>query len=582
VFDEEAGTEINWYRNGLVIDALAGESEVPAVMTAKGDLWFFTVTPGDGKHQGEAAPAPPVEITNSPPVASDLTITPAEPTPDFEMRAGYTYTDTDGDAESGTTLMWYRNNEAMEELSDELVVPQNMLVTGDIWYFTVQPGDGDGFGKIASADTVTIGKPAVAVEMALVTPEQPLTTDDLGAYIELSEMKDSFTFEYRWYKNNEVQAVFNDLDSIEAKHTSKGEVWYYTIRVNTGVSWTNAVRSSTVTIVNSIPVVEDILISPESPTSSMELSLSYAFNDADADAEAETEIRWYRNGEGVKALNDQKRVPVDYLLSGDEWYATLLPNDGEAAGLLVTSKIVTINIPPITTDLELFPANPEPIEPLTLYYTYFDENNDGEALTAIHWYRNGMHVSDYDNWKAVPADATTEGDEWYVVITPHDGKEFGLEYKSNSVTINGASDTTEVQEVKDDAGLSLMSILSIVFIILICVFIIMFLVIRRSKVLRSTTKESVDQIFTIEAAEALTEGRKTENVRSEPYTAEPVISREYFGEAEPQAPRYVDSGYVLGIEGADPCQGCDSETYGDLQRCASCFNEIDEFNIEED
>jgi hypothetical protein len=50
--DPESGTEIRWYRNGVLQTALNDQLMVPASLTFHGDSWYFTVRPKDGTDFG--------------------------------------------------------------------------------------------------------------------------------------------------------------------------------------------------------------------------------------------------------------------------------------------------------------------------------------------------------------------------------------------------------------------------------------------------------------------------------------------------------------------------------------------------
>jgi len=97
-------------------------------------------------------PAP----ANEPPVASDLSLTPVSPTTLNSLSGSYTYSDADGDPESGTEIRWYRSGSLQTAYNDQLSIPSSATSVGQNWNFTVEPKDGTDFGTLKTSPTVTI------------------------------------------------------------------------------------------------------------------------------------------------------------------------------------------------------------------------------------------------------------------------------------------------------------------------------------------------------------------------------------------------------------------------------------------
>jgi hypothetical protein len=93
---------------------------------------------------------------NQPPEASNLTISPSSPHTTDNLTANYTYTDSDGDPESGTEIRWYADGFLQPEFNDELNIPSSATDIGEEWYFTVRPKDGTDFGDLQESPPVTI------------------------------------------------------------------------------------------------------------------------------------------------------------------------------------------------------------------------------------------------------------------------------------------------------------------------------------------------------------------------------------------------------------------------------------------
>jgi hypothetical protein len=587
--DSEDGSLINWYRNGDVVDALADSLTVPSKLTTKGDEWLFTITPADGKDTGTFYVSPSVVIANSAPVVSELAITPSEPSSNVELIATYTYFDADADPELGSVISWYKNQDLVDELNGKTTVPSDMLSDNDIWYFTVVPSDGDDFGKLEKSSEVNIGKASVVIDRAWIQPVRPTTTDDLEANVEIIDDSNTqnIVFEYQWYKDSTLQSKLYDKGTVGSSLTSKDDIWYFTVRIYDGRSWSALIKSEPVTILNTPPEVQDLSLLPKRPIASSDLKLDYEYLDIDRDLESGTEIQWYRNNELVVELNGEIVVPNEHLQNGDTWYCTVIPKDGLDIGQSATAESVTINSMPVVTNIILRPAEPTVLDGLVISYDYFDEDNDPETQTLISWYRNDEYMQAFDGWTTVHPDYTEVGDHWYAVVQPHDGYEYGPEYRSSEVTITdgGAEGTPGGTDIVDKSTEGSSQILWLILIIVVIViFVIALLMIRRSKLLRSTTKETPDQILTIADARLYTEGREAKGdgrggEGRDGYVIDPAFYQDDSLEVSEFESRAVGEEYVMALEEEDPCRDCEGDMDGDIERCMSCQGEFEELKV---
>ena len=108
----------------------------------------ITVTVGDGFLTDEGSFGLTVTPMNDPPVATNVSVSPAIPEDEDDLTLNYNYVDVDGDIESGTTITWYRNEEEQSQFANEITIPNDATFCFDIWYAEVVPFDG-----IASVDT---------------------------------------------------------------------------------------------------------------------------------------------------------------------------------------------------------------------------------------------------------------------------------------------------------------------------------------------------------------------------------------------------------------------------------------------
>ena len=390
----------------------------------------------------------PTGGTNTPPEASNLEITPSEPTSDDDLVGSYDYYDANGDPESGTEIRWYKNTVLQSAYDDLLTIPSSATSVGDEWNFTVLPSDGSMFGSLQTSPTVTVvapNTPPIASNLQLA-PSTPKTGDDLvGSYDYYDADEDAETgTKIRWYRNGSLQSAYNDQLTVPSSATTKGQNWYFTVEPYDGEHYGIVQTSATVTILNTAPVASNAVISPTSPDDGDNLDATYNYIDADNDSESGSEIRWYKNGAVQSAYNDLSTVPAGATAIGEDWHFTIRPNDGSEFGTLQTSPTVTIgapNTPPVASNLQLTPVVPKTANNLSGSYTYYDANGDPESGSEIRWYKNGSVQSTYNDQLTIPASATSKNEQWYFTVRPNDGKDFGTLKTSPSVTIENTAPT---------------------------------------------------------------------------------------------------------------------------------------------
>lgn len=380
---------------------------------------------------------------NGLPVIANLTISPSSPLTMDDLIGSYTYSDPDNDPELSREIRWYKNDTLQTSYNDQLTIPNNATTKGDIWHFTVRVSDGKAFSEIVTSPSVTIGNTAPSVTSLSISPSSPSTSDNLtGNYVYSdADMDPEGMSEIRWYKNGALQTEYNDQKVIPSIALSKGDTWHFTVKPYDGSDYGEIKTSTSVTIINNIPVVDNLLISPSSPLTTDDLTASYAYSDMDNDPDR-SEITWFKNNVPQIGYNDLKTVPSSATMKGEVWHFTVKPYDGYNYGDVKTSPSVTIgNTPPTAKALVISPSSPKKTDNLVGSYTYNDIDGDAEAVSEIKWYKNG--TLQIENQLTVPSSALSKGDTWYFTVKPYDGSDYGEMQTSPSVVIINTPPTAE-------------------------------------------------------------------------------------------------------------------------------------------
>jgi len=382
--DTESGTEIQWYKDGALQAAYNDQLTVPSSATAKGQQWYFTVHPNDGENFGDVATSNTVTIGNTSPEASNLSISPAHPVGADALTANYDYADADGDTESGSEIRWYKDGALQAAYNDQLTLPSSATAKNQQWHFTVRPNDGEDFGDVETSNTVVIGNSAPEASNCSISPVNPVDTDALTAnydYLDVDGDTESGS-EVRWYKNDALQATYNNSLTVPSSATIMDDRWYFTVRPKDGADFGVLQTSPTVTIghINVPPTATNVTLSPSNPFTGDALVGSYTYTDAEGDPENNTEIRWYKNDALQSAYNDQLTVPASATSHGEKWHFSVHPKDGKTFGELATSAAVTIgNTAPVLNPISN--QNLDEGQTANLNIAATDADGDGIALS---------------------------------------------------------------------------------------------------------------------------------------------------------------------------------------------------------
>ncbi|MFA5760112.1 MAG: hypothetical protein WC942_12285, partial [Clostridia bacterium] len=137
---------------------------------------------------------------------------------------------------------------------------------------------------------------------------------------------------------------------------------YVRVTPKTNSSVGDPIVSDLYVIKNSYPVISNSKIIPTVPNESQDMILSWEFFDFEINALKDPNqinssiIKWYRKNPGGTSFseitdstniitvieNSISTVKTAILSYGQQWYATLTPNDGIDSGTIVTTKTVTI------------------------------------------------------------------------------------------------------------------------------------------------------------------------------------------------------------------------------------------------
>jgi hypothetical protein len=379
---------------------------------------------------------------NTPPTASNLIISPASPNTGDALTVAYTYTDDDGDAESGTTVAWHLNGVAQTGQTSS-TLPSSATTKGQSWQAVVTPSDGESDGTSVTSSSVIIANSAPEVSSIDVSDETPDTNEDVTFTYETDDADgDTITAtEIRWLLEGGPVASLENASTLPAIATRAGDVWTVEVRITDGEDMSAWFTSADVVVgsSNQPPVVDAVSLTPANPTTLDEVTASWTASDPDGDAILQTELMWMKNGVHLPDLDNLNPLPSQHTSKGEIWTATVRASDGAAWSPATSSVQQTIaNAAPIASSATLESPTFSSLDPLTVNLTAQDPDGDEVQIEEVRWHLNGVEQNDGVNSLVLDAATLQRGDAWHAVITIGDGTDQTVTTTAAVLIVNAA------------------------------------------------------------------------------------------------------------------------------------------------
>ena len=381
-----------------------------------------------------------VVVSNNPPTASNVQVSPSSPTSSDAITLFYTFSDQDsGDTESGTTIHWSQNGAHQSQFDGMMTIPSTSILKGDSWQAAVTPSDGEDFGATVNSNTVTVLNSLPSISSVTISPSNPTVDEDLTASIsgETDNDGDTLAFEYRWYLNGALQDGLDDLTIVPSLATRADDVWEVEVRAHDGEGHSPWIRSDTISVTgdtsNNAPTVDSITISPPNPKTLDTLVASSTSSDADMDSIVDTQYRWSKNG--IMTTISTSTIDSTMTTKGDLWTVEVRVNDGTEWSLWTTSSSLEIlNTAPSLDSATISMNEAATDENVTVMALMSDVDGD-QTTMSITWYLDGVIQLEYDDQATLPSFATNKGELWTAVVQANDGEATSSQSETLSVAI---------------------------------------------------------------------------------------------------------------------------------------------------
>ncbi len=395
-----------WSVNG---SAVSSDTSLSGLFVG-GDTVSCEVTPSDGTADGTPL-SDAVIIDNSPPVLSEVTVSPTTAYTDDDLTCtpGAT-TDIDGSTSFTYTYEW-RVNGIIVESSDTLESADH--VRDDEVTCTVTAGDGSATSDPVASDILTISNTAPEVTSVSLSPSSPTTEDVITASVSTSDLDgDSVTVSYTW----DVSGSDPGIDNVELEGLSyfgKDDIVTVTVVPDDGTDTGASLTATAVTVVNTPPGEPTVDISPPEPYGGLDDLVCEIDNDAD-DPDGDTlsyTMSWTVDGvsysDATSTTWTGDTVPSTDTFGGERWECSALPNDGDDDGT------------PGLADVLLGTCASVDFNGSSDYATVADDSDLRLAtgnFTVEAWFRLDSVGSD-DIHLLSKRDSTTSWDGWVLGVT---------------------------------------------------------------------------------------------------------------------------------------------------------------------
>ena len=379
---------------------------------------------------------------NTPPVASNVVLTPQVPLTSDDVVVSYTYSDDDNDGESGTTFAWHLNG-AVQVGHTSATLPSSATTKGDSWHAVVTPSDGEDAGTAVASSAVIIENSAPEVTSITLSSEAPDTNDDVTfSVVTDDDDGDAVTStEVRWLLDGAPVSSLENATTLPAVATRANDQWTVEIRVSDGEDMSDWFTSPTATVgsSNQAPEVNDLVLSPAEPTTVDDITATWVASDPDGDAIVETEILWYRNDIHQPEADGLNPLPHSFTAKGETWAAWVRASDGNAWSFIPSSAQLSIlNAAPVAEVAELTSPSFSALHPLTVNLSTTDADGDDVQVVDVRWHLNDVEQAAGAGSLALPADALTRDDLWHALVTLDDGTDQTVVSTPSALIVNGA------------------------------------------------------------------------------------------------------------------------------------------------
>ena len=422
-----------WKVDGALVQEGEDSTLAPSVFR-RAERVVVTVTANDGFVEGAPVTSNQLVIANALPVITEVTLTPTEVYEESYLSCNAAgWTDADSDPE-GYRYEWTVN--AIPIAANDSTLDGVHFDRADSVTCTATPWDGHDVGEALTSNEVLVLNTAPEILSMRLSTTAPYTDDSLAVTVASTDADgDNVSLDYAWYVEG---TLAGSSATLSGDAFSKGQTVYVVVTPSDDASSGSSVTSSVATVVNTVPEITAVSLSPSEVYTSDTISSSVSTYDVDGDT-VTVDYLWAVDG-GAIAETASSLSGVDWFSKHELIQVTVTPNDGEDDGAAVSSGTLSIlNTTPEAPTVAIDPLDPAQGDDLLCSVEVAAPDTDLDTIDyAFTWTRDGAAFSSSTTTTltgdTVLADHTSSGEVWECTVTPNDGEIDGPPH-SASVTI---------------------------------------------------------------------------------------------------------------------------------------------------
>ena len=373
-------------------------------------------------------------VANALPVIDEVTLTPEEVYEESYLSCNVSgWSDADSDLEA-YRYEWRVN--AIPIAPTESTLDGTYFDRADSVYCTATPWDGIDTGEPLTSNEVLVDNTAPEILSNSLSTTAPYTDDTLSITVASADADgDNVSLAYAWYVEG---ALVGSSATLSGDNFSKGQTVYVVVTPSDDAEAGSAVTSSVATVVNTVPEITSVSLSPEEVYTNDTIAASVSTYDVDGDT-VTVDYLWSVDG-GVLAETASSLSGVDWFSKHESVMVTVTPNDGEDDGAAVSSSSLTVlNSIPEAPTVAIDPLDPAEGDDLLCSVEVAAADEDLDTIDySFTWTVEGAEFSSATTTTltgdTILADHTSSGEVWQCTVTPDDGEVDGPTH-STEVTI---------------------------------------------------------------------------------------------------------------------------------------------------
>jgi hypothetical protein len=452
VSDVETAAErlvVRWESDvdGRVAETIPGADSVATAevsgLSAGAHLLRATVT----DEAGWEASAEVDVYVNTTPTAPVLEIVPSAPDTRDDLVVALVSDAFDADGDALTYRYDWSVDGSASAASTSSTLPSAATSRDEEWLVTVTVTDGYATTS-ATSPPVRVLNAAPELDSVELVPDPIREGDTLtcASGLVTDADGDDTTVRYAWWVDGTLLA--HSAESLDSDSFDRGAEVLCAATPNDG--WTDGLTrySAPVTVENTAPEIDSVVLTPAAPNAGSTLACAYVgYADPDADPEGVYHA-WFVNG---RATGDTTPTLTGGFVGGDLVECTVTPFDGMHAGSPRSASVRIENTPPVLSIVSLTPSSATETDTLSCTPGVTTDVDGTTAFTfAYAWTVNGASIA--------PTTSTLAG-AWFdagdtvaCIVTPYDGTDPGSAVTSTAASIRNTPPSITAARVTPSAA----------------------------------------------------------------------------------------------------------------------------------